>query len=177
MKNIVAEENLFNAVKAAVELSKRDGPDAPSTNNPTTSTQGGPGPSSSRGSSPSSSASSTSSASSAKADPKLAASTKARNLLKLKHIEPASVNRYGLYRPELGIYRAMNRQNPYLSVPRPPQQAEEVKTRISEVHARKLLRKWLLGEWAPSLDRRDIQPMLKGFDEGTLGPNARFWNE
>jgi len=181
MKNVIAEENLFNAVKAAVVLSKRSGPNPPSTNNPSTPTQGGPSPSSNLGSTPSSSASASSSPTSApysKANSKAGASKKVRRLVKLRYIEPATLNRYGLYRPELGIFRLKNPRKPYISIPRRPQTpGGNVKTRISEVHAGKLLKRWLAGEWAPSLERKDIQPMLKGLDEGILGPNARFWNE
>ena len=49
--------------------------------------------------------------------------------------------------------------------------------RISEARAAKLVTRWLAGDWAPSFARKDIQKMLQGLEEGTLGPNARFWDE
>ena len=198
---MITEENAFNAVKAAVFLSKRD---KPGHSTPVDSHDRSP----SRGESPSTISTDSnpffSPGTSPRSTPRTQStftpgsspitippsnrlkSNKSRGIalrpphpkFKLMRVERASVNRYGHIRPNLMIFKVQNNpRKPYLSIPRPVRSTRNLPVRISEARAAKLAARWLAGDWAPSFARKDIQGMLQGLEEGTLGPTARFWDE
>ena len=197
---MVIEENAFNAVKAAVFLSRRDKPDCSTAvdsyvRNPSQGEAPSPISTDSNPSSPVTSAQSaqlTQSVSTLGSSPVVNLpsdrfkSNKSRGIAlrpphpksKLIRVERASVNRYGHIRPNLMIFQVQNNpRKPYLSIPRQVRSRQNLPVRISEARAAKLAARWLAGDWAPSFARKDIQGMIQGLEEGTLGPNARFWDE